>query len=369
MILRPGIVFLSSTFIDLKFERRFVAKWLAVRGLQVITMEQDCPPGCDWYRWSLNRAGQCDILLRLRGHRLGHKGPWRHTGDMTNSEGVQAWPALTVSYQLKRPFPDASVLCDSPDEVIEYEQSLEAKDARGWDPIEADIFRGLPTDETVCSVGDLASVLERDVKLPRWRLVAHRFRRWRRRLYDTNEAAWWHAYEDESSQAATSRAVVLKRLRVPLTGAAAVIVSSLYWLPLLHALPVLGAGVTLGAVIALATGPSYVWIGTKTIVARGLFGLRTSQESRRGRVNVVSHWALTQRWWDVGAMSVKFSNGSRIFVPFIRTADALASEASKEPLSRTVNPREEADPPEVIQARFEEFMKELRDDEEELGAR
>ncbi len=65
-------VMLSSTYADLKFERRFVARLLRERKFQVIAMEDDCGPDYDWYRWSKNRARQCDVLLRLLGDRVGH---------------------------------------------------------------------------------------------------------------------------------------------------------------------------------------------------------------------------------------------------------------------------------------------------------
>ena len=114
-------VFLSSTYLDLKFERRFVARWLTQRGFQVITMEDHCPPDFDWYRWSVNRARQCDVYLCIFTERVGTKGPF---GSILNAEALQArtTSALWLSYQLERPFPDAELLLSSAEERAKHFQ-------------------------------------------------------------------------------------------------------------------------------------------------------------------------------------------------------------------------------------------------------
>jgi Domain of unknown function (DUF4062) len=84
VIFRPT-AFLSSTYQDLPFERRFVTNWLKQKGFSVIA--HDCADGDDWYRWSLNRAGQCDVYVGMCTQRVGGKGPF---GSILNSEYVQA---------------------------------------------------------------------------------------------------------------------------------------------------------------------------------------------------------------------------------------------------------------------------------------
>ena len=50
--------FVSSTFHDLKFERRFVIHKLKALEFDVISMEADFKKGFDWVQWSTNQARQ-----------------------------------------------------------------------------------------------------------------------------------------------------------------------------------------------------------------------------------------------------------------------------------------------------------------------
>jgi hypothetical protein len=370
VILSP-IAFLSSTYRDLPFERRFITEWLKQRGFCVV--EHDCPADHDWYRWSLNRAGQCDVYLRLFTQRVGSRGPMG-TGpfatNVVNAEYISAGgAALRLSYNLERPFPDADRLYSSAEQKA-YEQSLaeaesDVRDSSGrsWDPVEAQGQRFLRLGTPIRSVADLLAALENDVRLSAWQFVAHRLRIWRRYYFDTTGAGWRRAIEDESMQQSSSRTFILKCLRKPLLLLALlVLLPSLLWLPLPAAAVLIAAVLIAGSIGALALAPTYLWIGTKSVVARGFFGLFTTQQSRREPLNVTWLWQWLERRCDVGAVSVRFANGRWFFVPFIRNTGELASVARQPaPEWRAADTAEfPSVPPETVEARIRAFAEQLQ---------
>src|SRR5262249_34871634 len=129
---RPTL-FLSSTFRDLKFERRFVIAKLRKLGFDVVCMEEHCKPEFDWRRWSTNRAGQCEFYLKMFDKRIGSQG-----NDLFVDHAFKSITALedrhsrdfaikSVAYQLRRPFPDRSLLFNR-DEETECESTMESND-------------------------------------------------------------------------------------------------------------------------------------------------------------------------------------------------------------------------------------------------
>jgi hypothetical protein len=118
------------------------------------------------------------------------------------------------------------------------------------------------------------------------------------------------------------------------------------------------------AFIALASVSSYVWIGTQGVVARGLFGIFTTQQSRREPVSVRARWSLLDRFCDVGAVSVRFASGKRVFVPFVQNPGELEG-AAEQPL-RERPPRPVPDEPmgvEAFNAKMMEFAKMLEEED------
>ena len=139
-------------------------------------------------------------------------------------------------------------------------------------------------------------MLEKEVRLSRWALANHRFRVWRHSYFDTTGAGLLYALDDEDVVASSERYFPRRlRVRLVLFALLAVVVGTDGWLPLLLALftvvvgwadslppawtMVFVASSLIGpALIALASVPSYLWIGTRTLVVRGLFGILTRQE-------------------------------------------------------------------------------------------
>lgn len=78
-------------------------------------------------------------------------------------------------------------------------------------------------------------------------------------------------------------------------------------------------------VIILAYWPSFVWVGTKTIVARGAFG-RLVQRSTKEPFHLRAHWSILNSWTGLGALSVHFADGARVFVPLVNRPDAFAGQ-------------------------------------------
>lgn len=100
-------------------------------------------------------------------------------------------------------------------------------------------------------------------------------------------------------------------------------------------------------VVVLAWSPAFVCVGTKTVMARGAFGLRTVQHLKGSERLVIPRWRLLDRLFDVGAASVCTPDGQRVFVPFISNARSLAQEAKNPPrpdlVEETVTDEERAE--------------------------
>ena len=363
-MLRPLNVFLSSTFRDLQLERRFVADLLRERGFHVVTMERDCPPDFDWYRWSTNRAGQCEVFICLLADRLGTPGPWKDSAvwaEDTHARGA----AIMLYYKLQRPFEDVKQMCHSDDDIAKYEASLNEKDDDRWDHIQVWIekaTRKLREPIQISSASQLRKYLQADIQISRWQLMRHRLGRWRSGYFNTNEAAWQRASEDESSHERSSRVAVLRRLRsVMILGALSLLGGLLAgWLPFWQEVWILIGAALAATLIVFASAPSYLWIGTQTVVARGLFGLCTLQQSRAEPFTIRAWWSWLDHWCDVGAISVHFASGRWVFVPFVRTSWKLARVGPMPPRPR----RMPEPPPEPISAK--EFEANLRHLVEEI---
>ncbi len=369
--MRRPVVFLSSTFLDLKFERRFVARILAERGLHVITMEHDCKPGFDWQRWSLNRAGQCDILVQLFADRIGTNGnPLSNRGffsSISSDEEFESRPTrvLRIAYQLQRPFPDAELLYDSDDEEREYRKNLALQDQFVADShiFASQLERATRSGVPVVGVAELARMLRRDVRLSRYSLMKNRLSVWRRHYFDTNSAGWRRAFEDESCEEQTSRTALAKHLRVPvLILGMSISIVAFGLLPFRAGCAVFVCFILMAGIAILAWAPTYVWAGTKTLVARGTFGLLTLQQSRTDRFTIEPRWGRLDDWCGIGAVSLAFANGRSVFVPFIHDSGAFSRKASRQP-HMPAPPTIDTEPaldPDCVLDKIRKFAEELK---------
>lgn len=331
-------VFLSSTFTDLKFERRFMLNKLKALGFTVVSMERDYREGFDWRRWSTNQAGQCDLYIRLFDKRIGNKGNILFGGisfksitelEMLHSRGFSLKQLI---YHLHRPFPDYERLLAGQDKE-EYQQTIAAEDARRSfnDEMVAYIERSFLDSVPIRSVAELESRLERDTRVSFMKFLFHRLRIYKRAYFDNTYCAWSHAFEDESYVASTSRLGFSWRLRTPLF-----LFASLFSVPIYLFLSVewffvsIILMIVVGFLVAFAYRPSFIWIGTKTIMARGLFARRFVQRPIKAGFDLKPRWQLLNDWKEVGSVSATFQDGAKVFVPLVNDPYRFVRDIQKE---------------------------------------
>lgn len=365
------VVFLSSTFQDLVYERRFVARELRRMGLRVVAMEDDCPEHFDWTLWSMNQARRCDVYLGLFGDRVGSEGShilrfYFKSITHVEREFARYRGNLDLCYQLKRPFSDASRLWVSESERRHYEQTLEVADSfnNATDKMVADFQQGLLDAAPVNSVAELAQRIALDVPVSKWYWAWQRMRRWRRCYFDTQSASSRWVYEDEHAIGGTDRVGLGKRLKRPaLVLALAIAAAGWYSSSAPFALTLATGAAVVCGIVALAAAPSFVNVGTKTISARGLFGLRAAQQLTT-RPFVVQHgWGWINDWFGVSTIAIRFEDGRRFFVPFITSWNNVTEDVAKR---KPYRPRKKPEPsnttPEEIFARMQAFAEKIRKD-------
>jgi hypothetical protein len=311
----------------LLFERRFVQQKLKSMRLQVITMEEHCGPSLDWLQWSRNRAGQFDVYLGLYDKRIGAVGNTQTSTSIVKVEEGQSRGTVmrSVTYELKRPFADQGRLLE-PGEEARYQASVEdqEEDFRNayTDAIwyEAFFRKGTP----IRSVDELERKLEADLRINRVALLCHRLKIWRRSLFDNSLAAWRLAVEDESNLEETTRLGFRRRLRPPAISIAVVwSMAAVLSLPFYRAV-IASAGVALLlGLAAIAYAPSFIWFGTKTIIARSAFAARVVQRPIDEPFEVLPRWRFLEDWTGVGAVSIAFRDGLKVFVPLVNSPSTI----------------------------------------------
>ena len=331
----PPSVFLSSTFVDLKYERRFVISWLRARGFRVMAMEDVEGRGLYWREWSMNSARKCDIYIRLFDWRVGSTPLYMSFGSSFSQleyDAAHGRAMLRLSYRVRRPFPDWQVLVPDPSEHEPYLATLNAPESGGGSDSVRYVEGVFRTGTDVFTVAELESQLERDVELPRRMLFVHRLTEWRRTYFDGLEAATRMQFEDEHIVVHGERTQLSRGLRVLLIILALLAITGLMQVvsAATAALIAFGAASLCGLTI-LAWSPTFVCIGTKTVMARGAFAVRTVQHTKGKAGLIFPHWRLFTRWFDVGALTVRTPAGRGAFVPFISNAGSLACEAEKVP--------------------------------------
>jgi hypothetical protein len=327
----PMRAFLSSTFRDLKFERRFVIHKLKKMGIDVVSMETDCKEGFDWARWSTNQAGQCDLFISLFDKIVGTQGNLLfgdtvfHSISKMETDHARGAAIKLLEYRLQRPFPDQEVIFTA-EEKDEYLKTVVAEDGYHELRYYAAQTESLWREGTLIeSVAELERRLEVDTRVSLIKYFVHKMRIIYRSYFNQNLCAWRHAFEDESLIESTTRLGLSWRLRK------LAIISLIPFAVLYFALP-LPSAIFCSAMLILFMGatviayrPSFIWVGTKTIMARGPFG-RLVQRSIHERFQLKSHWALLDYWTGLGALSVHFADGARVFVPLVNDPVAFVRE-------------------------------------------
>lgn len=319
---------------DLTYERRFVINWLRARRFSVLAMEDVEGRGLYWREWSMNSARKCDIYLRLFDWRVGSTPLYMSFGMSFSQLEYDAadGAALRLSYHVRRPFPDWQVLVPDPSEHEAYLATLNVSESGGGSDTVRYTERVLRTGTDVFSVAELEAQLERDVKLPRRMLFVHRLNEWRRTYFDALEAAPGMLFEDEHivvqgerMQRSTCRRILM------IVFASLVIACLTHVVPAATAAMIAFAAASLCGLAILAWSPTFVCVGTKTVMARGAFGLRIVQHLKGTEGLLMPRWRLFDRWLKIGALTVRTPDGRGTFVPFISNASSLACEAEKPP--------------------------------------
>ncbi|MGY4433978.1 hypothetical protein ACVWWO_006455 [Bradyrhizobium sp. F1.13.1] len=318
--------FLSSTFCDLKFERRFVIRTLKKSGIDVVSMEADFKKEFDWWQWSINQARQCDLLIFLFDQRVGTQADLFSVDEIFHSiskeeaDSARGKAIKLLGYRLQRRFPDEEKLF-TPEEKGEYLETVVREDGRFV--LGAMLEAALRDGVLIESVAELERRLKVDTLVSSTNFFFHKMRRLRRSYFDASFCAWHHAFQDESYVALTHRwSWQLRKLML----ASFIPLAALYYaLPLRSAVLCSASLLLFIGVMTLAFWPSFVWVGTKTIMVRGLFGRFVQRPINEG-VKLKPHWALLHYWTGLGGLSVEFYDGVRVFVPLVDDPTAFARE-------------------------------------------
>lgn len=336
-------VFLSSTYDDLKFERRFIIRKLRQSGFDVVSMETDFKRTFDWRQWSANQARQCELCIFIFDKRVGTQGNVLfgdiafHSISRIERDHARNAAFRLLEYKLERPFPDQEELF-SADERNEYLETLGAQDAFGRHIYGAEIECAYREGAVINNVDDLARRLESDTRIPWAGYLLYRVRHFRRSYLDNTFCAWQNAYEDESHISSTDRLGLSWRLRSLAIWSVIAVAVVLFFLPLLLAMVALGLVLAFLGLAVAAYRPSFIWVGTKTVMARGALG-RFKQGPTDDPPQLRPHWLLLDRWTGLGALCAKFADGTRVFVPlvndpnrFVRELPARIKERKERPL-------------------------------------
>lgn len=181
-------VFLSSTFKDLRFERRAVRRALCAEGYQVACMEDLRRPPEDPFRWSVDTVASSDIYVLLIGERgggLAYGGiGFEGMGTYTHWElkWSRHYTVRQFQYRLHRPFPDAERLEMDTEETGAYERTLALRDENYW--FAKYIWQVGRKIDDVYTAEELLQRVVADIKGSVWRVYLRRASpaRWASRL-------------------------------------------------------------------------------------------------------------------------------------------------------------------------------------------
>jgi hypothetical protein len=329
-------------------------------------MEDVLGRGLYWQEWIQNSARKCDIYLRLFDHRVGASPAFMSFGASFSSveaDFARTHAVLMLSYHLRRPFDDWKALVD-PSEYDDYNKTLDVSEAVGGSDGARVTERTLRRGTEVLSVERLESQLRSDLNIRERDLMWHRLKSWRRGYFDSGWAWSKFAFEDEHFEIQSERAKASIGQWIITIALVLLGLSVLAQVMSVTTTAIVALSVAcVCAMMIVAWAPTFVYIGSKTIVARGAFGIRTLQNVK-GREGVLRpRWRMLDKWCGVGAVSVEVPNGRGVFVPFISNIMGLLREAEKPPRPELVRdlPLTEEEQAEVWR-RITEFAESLKDD-------
>lgn len=324
------VVFLSSTFRDLKFERRFIIDKLKEMGFVVISMEEHCKDSYNWFRWSLNQASKCDIYLKIFDKRVGSNGSPFFAGrifkSITKVEELESRDLtfLSLSYKMDRPFDDYYIAIDST-EKNEYLSSLEIGDDFDFDQkqFESDLREG----KAIKSFIELERALKEDLKISKSNFYFYRLKIWVRGYKNNGISSNRKVIEDEGHFKSTSRVGVWRRInKIFILLIISFLLASYYFLSPVNAIKLFLSTFVLSLILVIAYKPTYLWIGTKSIIARGVFASRVIRQNFDEPFLLKHHWFFLERITGIGAISIKFCSGQRVFVPLVHDPYGLVQD-------------------------------------------
>ena len=93
-------IFLSSTYLDLKNDRKLLFEELESKGYKVIKMEDlDSSKNIDVIDWSLDNAMKCDIYLCLLSYRYGNSLSKFEINELQNED--EDWSQVVANWYIE----------------------------------------------------------------------------------------------------------------------------------------------------------------------------------------------------------------------------------------------------------------------------
>jgi len=362
MIMKKIKVFLSSTYDDLQYERRFISNKLRNMGYELVWMEKHLHQDFNWSRWSTNQSAQCDVYLQIYDNRYGSID--NYLGGVKGSTYVSleelhagGFAYKYIYYRLERPFPDQDKLYNEYDKK-DYQHTLTTEDKgyRSHHKQAAGLIDGIKisrkcnSEETtvIHSVSELEKQLESDMRINTLRILGQRFRIWRFLYNDNIKASWRYTLEDEELVEHTSKLgtgcrdnlgwdfrncfgwQLRERLLIP------AILFLIIWSGLNYytftidvAIIVNVSLIIMVMLLYVAYSPSFIRIGTKSILARGAFAFWTIQYPIDANIKLTAHWGLLEDYLTLGALSIVFPDKRKIFVPFVNNPSSFVDKYEK----------------------------------------
>ena len=79
----------------------------------------------------------------------------------------------------------------------------------------------------------------------------------------------------------------------------------------------------------LCFAPMFIWVGTKSAIVRGPFGLRLRKFIGSRDLEVVAKWGLLRAFTEVGALKVRLPDQRSIWLPFVFKPEQIANKIAR----------------------------------------